>query len=495
MRVKLSSLLSLVLSFAVIYIIFFFYRSKVNNIRTQNLKKINELSALVDKLSEENSKVRSIISSMEAATLSPTPKQTLKDRHTQNNIVTASAIEREVIQEEKEGEIVDRTMIQTLAKQVNIVDVTTTADTINYKHVIDSKTNLPSVLIVGGTDGSGTRSVVKLLSSLGVLMVSEDPETYDIHADSASGWPTFVTPVISHAKSLDYDPVLFPDALKQSTTSSLMKIINKAAVDANKSQSFKLAVGGALPRPTDMKRVSSVKYGFKAPVAMTLVPFWSLLLPNFKFLHVVRDGRDIAFSANQGPVNKFYQFMYGTSNSNSNSNNPINRNHIRSAKNNVHATTDGRVRAIKLWSDWNVQVLNWANSHPDGADKNHDFGYFLLHIEDLVHSSDTQAKFDTIRRLANWLDADISDDTLCKSIVLSDADFMGSHDRTSINKKKDSKVVSAELSSRYGKWRKMLHNDKTLSDKIHAAGAVGLDVLGYMTATASNTGIQYRCNK
>lgn len=54
----------------------------------------------------------------------------------------------------------------------------------------------PSVLVVGGTDGSGTRRVVQLLTSLGVLIVSEDPETYDIHADLFGGWPSVVTPVL-----------------------------------------------------------------------------------------------------------------------------------------------------------------------------------------------------------------------------------------------------------------------------------------------------------
>jgi hypothetical protein len=53
-----------------------------------------------------------------------------------------------------------------------------------------------SMLIMGGTDGSGSRRVVTLLSALGCRIVSEDPETYDIHADSVGGWPTIVRPLI-----------------------------------------------------------------------------------------------------------------------------------------------------------------------------------------------------------------------------------------------------------------------------------------------------------
>lgn len=54
----------------------------------------------------------------------------------------------------------------------------------------------PSILAVGGTDGSGTRRVVWLLTMLGVTMVSEDQQTYDIHADVVGGWPKIVSPVV-----------------------------------------------------------------------------------------------------------------------------------------------------------------------------------------------------------------------------------------------------------------------------------------------------------
>jgi hypothetical protein len=32
---------------------------------------------------------------------------------------------------------------------------------------------------------------------------------------------------------------------------------------------------------------------------MALSPWWAEMLPRFKLVHVLRDGRDIAFSANQ----------------------------------------------------------------------------------------------------------------------------------------------------------------------------------------------------
>lgn len=74
--------------------------------------------------------------------------------------------------------------------------------------------------------------------------------------------------------------------------------MNLVESDSRKLESHTLAVGGALRKPPNIK-VSGVKYGFKAPVAMTLAPFWAFLLKDFRMLHVLRDGRDIAFSANQ----------------------------------------------------------------------------------------------------------------------------------------------------------------------------------------------------
>ena len=74
---------------------------------------------------------------------------------------------------------------------------------------------------------------------------------------------------------------------------------------------------------------------------MVFTSFFIELIPNFKFLHVVRDGRDIAFSKNQGPVEKFYNDMYTT---NADLHLPI-----------TH-------KAIKLWSDWNSQVYQFSQN-------------------------------------------------------------------------------------------------------------------------------------
>ena len=310
-----------------------------------------------------------------------------------------------------------------------------------------------SVLVVGGTDGSGTRRVVQILTQLGVTMVSEDPETYDIHADAVGGWPPVVGPIIEQTKTLAYDPSMLPQPLQAKMKDALGKLLEIAEGDSVKPTSYVLAKGGALPRPKGIS-VSRIKYGFKAPVAMALAPYWAYMLPHFRLLHVLRDGRDIAFSANQGPVQKFYAYMYGFKNERD------------------------EVKAIRLWSDWNAQLKQWAQGRVggfggvSGSDSKKSFGYFAIHSEDLVDES-KDVRFAAIAQLAKWVGSDISDKELC-CLAMRGSQFMGSHDRTEKNG-----VGANVLTKRYGKWRQLVGRDVDLKTKLESVGKQGLEEFGY----------------
>jgi hypothetical protein len=265
-------------------------------------------------------------------------------------------------------------------------------------------TQVPAVLVVGGTDGSGTRRVVQVLTELGVKMVSEDPKTFDIHADIGGGWPALVHPVLKATQSLVYDPMALKPTLRNSVSSSLDKLLAQTEADS--------------ARPLDVRHGSSasnVQYGFKAPVAMTLAPWWAHMRPHFKFLHVVRDGRDIAFSSNQGPVQKFYNEMYR-------------------GNRQVSLGESDHVKATRLWSDWNSQVNTWAQMHTQQMDAAKDphksFGYSVIHAEDLASSS-VSVRFHAISGLAAFVGSSLDGETLC-CLALQDSKFMGSHDHTKV---------------------------------------------------------------
>lgn len=88
---------------------------------------------------------------------------------------------------------------------------------------LESKSGLirePVPLVVGGTDGSGTRGVVALLQRLKVPMIVEDAGTMDIHASPymvKGGWPEVVQPVLKWAHGAGYDTQAAPAALRKTT--------------------------------------------------------------------------------------------------------------------------------------------------------------------------------------------------------------------------------------------------------------------------------------
>lgn len=304
-----------------------------------------------------------------------------------------------------------------------------------------------SILVVGGTDGSGTRRVVQLLTDLGVLMVSEDPETYDIHADLVGGWPPTVNSVLSETKSLLYTVNSLSSSTLERALNAVIKIIHQAASDSSKPTSHILAVGGQLPRTKDVE-AKHIKFGFKAPVAMTLTPLWDHVVDDFRFLHVLRDGRDIAFSANQGPVEKFYNTMYGTN------------------------TGEIQIKAMQLWSDWNSQIYEWATNRAKTSSEK-PFSYFAIHSEDLVDER-INVRFSAIYNLAQWTGSNLTNDELC-CLSMKGTEFMGSHDRTPRDQVKSDKQVN----KRYGKWKDYLKNNPTLSNKLHDTGMKALKLFGY----------------
>lgn len=279
--------------------------------------------------------------------------------------------------------------------------------------------------------------------------------------------------------------------LRQRMNLEIKRLLHRAELDSTKPPSNKLAVGGVLPKPPHIQ-AKYVKYGFKAPVAMTLLPYWVHLLSSSMFIHVLRDGRDIAFSANQGPVQKFYSDMY------------------RSNKEVMQLKPS--VKSVKLWSDWNTDAYHFSKSITQNIDNKLDkiwadseigerskraFGYFQLHSEDLV-SLNRQVRFAAIYHLAQFVGSTISNDELC-CLAMEDSEFMGSHDRSTLKRVGGDKDSEAQVSARYGKWKTLTDRDPSLAAALYKHGHHGLKLFGYEPlrplATADmTTDIGYHCS-
>ena len=52
-------------------------------------------------------------------------------------------------------------------------------------------------------------------------------------------------------------------------------------------------------------------WGWKAPPSIFLLPFFARVLPGMRFVHVLRDGRDIAFSRNQNQPRRYGAALLG----------------------------------------------------------------------------------------------------------------------------------------------------------------------------------------
>lgn len=84
-------------------------------------------------------------------------------------------------------------------------------------------------------------------------------------------------------------------------------------------------------------------------------------------------------------------------------------------------TVPPEIKAMRLWSDWNIQASRWADKHMDGGDS---FDYLRIRTEDLVNP---ETKYDVYRKVARFVGANLNEDQIC-CMVRKPARWMGSHD-------------------------------------------------------------------
>ncbi|CAB9510969.1 expressed unknown protein [Seminavis robusta] len=231
-------------------------------------------------------------------------------------------------------------------------------------------------LIVGGSDGSGTRAVVDTLIDLGAAIRVEDPRTKDVHGTEMfhkAGWPPLVYLALQQTRSANYELSDMTESSRDEALSNLKRL--KKSIDLRAPFIFKSRVRDA---DDENPFATAFKVGWKAPVSMFVMPMLQNVFGRVKYLHVVRDGRDVCLSENQSPVRKFYNTFYGLTKEGQPGDNNI--------------TT----LSMKLWNDVNQQVMEWGKAHSDGET----FDYLTLRSEDLVNPN---TRFETLLQLADFI--------------------------------------------------------------------------------------------
>lgn len=263
------------------------------------------------------------------------------------------------------------------------------SDAQRIKNAIQSRAKLP-LLIIGGSDGSGTRAFVDVLGHLHVPMLVDDQATLDIHAPCfyhGDGWPHVVNRVMNETHSAQYEFSDIPTDVQNEVRKQMRLCFQehyapramRLLLEANKK-------GKDLP--------DHIQYGFKAPVSMLLLPVLLETFETIKFLHVIRDGRDIALSSNTSPVDKFYQTFYPNATEQ--------EKRIQKAIGNDTVQVK-QVMAMQLWNDWNTQVYEFGTNHPS-------IDYLPIKTEDLL-SPDT--RFEAIQQIAEFVGSPLSREQIC----------------------------------------------------------------------------------
>ena len=133
-------------------------------------------------------------------------------------------------------------------------------------------------LVIGATGGSGTRVIARLARHAGYdlgrnLNSAEDAlEFYSFHEK-------WINPFVSAERR--------GKALAKSDAEQM-------------DREFQTALERHHPASLRTDR----KWGWKAPRSIYLLPFLHQRLPNLKFIHVLRDGRDMVLSPNQNQLRK-----------------------------------------------------------------------------------------------------------------------------------------------------------------------------------------------
>lgn len=129
--------------------------------------------------------------------------------------------------------------------------------------------------IVGATGGSGTRAVARILRHGGMFI-----GTHLNAAEDAVELGELLDVWINTL--LAFRGARMPEWVSDVMRAHLQRVLRSHLEEA---------------RPQE-------KWGWKEPRSIFLLPFVDEVLPTLKFLHVVRDGRDMAFSANQNQLRK-----------------------------------------------------------------------------------------------------------------------------------------------------------------------------------------------
>ncbi len=214
-------------------------------------------------------------------------------------------------------------------------------------------TGVPGPFVVGATGGSGTRVVARIVRDAGMYIGTDLNKSEDSlrFASFSDRWISDYL-VAGDGRS----------ALEESIVPDFESVLSEHLVD--------------LP-------AAAAAWGWKEPRSIYLVDFFHRRAPSLRFLHFIRDGRDMAFSDNQQQLQK----------------------HGRAVFPDGWPSWRRPIRSIGLWNRVNLAAARF------GEDVLGDH-YLLVRFEDLCGEPAT-----TVRRILEFFDLEGDADEIAASEV------------------------------------------------------------------------------
>jgi hypothetical protein len=147
--------------------------------------------------------------------------------------------------------------------------------------VIPPELTLPGPNVTGATGGSGTRVVAKILRRAG-LYTGEKLNPYEDAVELGFYSDRWINPYVAAGE------------ISEDTRGEMEADLRSVLADH------------AAGLPAD-----AAAWGWKEPRSIYLVSFFDGAMPSLRFLHFIRDGRDMAFSDNQQQLRKHGRAVIG----------------------------------------------------------------------------------------------------------------------------------------------------------------------------------------
>lgn len=185
--------------------------------------------------------------------------------------------------------------------------------------------------MIGATGGSGTRIVARIVREAG-LFIGTDRNDYEDALPLGAYSDRWINEYVASSAQGG-----LPDELRRQMAGELERVL----------------AGHRSDQPPDARA-----WGWKEPRSIYYLPFLHGEMPRLRFLHFIRDGRDMAFSENQQQLSK----------------------HGEAALSAVEARRRRPVRSIALWTRVNEQAADYGESRMGDR-------YLCVRFEDLCRDS------------------------------------------------------------------------------------------------------------